>query len=178
MIFYVHVKIFRIKFEPKNHLFKKKIKKKFRPSRKCLREQIWFLNILGPVYRKRIKFNSNYGVETTYGLNSVISKLMTFVKNAETGQFLFLIILILSCLTCSWRHSFLSYDAITNFFKWQPLLFSSLSDRPSYFLNDELKNLVPYMTIFLRKLQILLPKFNLIFNVKIFNDLKQKQINI
>jgi hypothetical protein len=40
-------------------------------------------------------------VETTYGINSVISKLMTFVKNAETGQFLFLIVLILSCFTCS-----------------------------------------------------------------------------
>jgi hypothetical protein len=32
-----------------------------------------------------------YSVETTYGINSVISKLMIFVKNAETGQFLFLI---------------------------------------------------------------------------------------
>jgi hypothetical protein len=31
-------------------------------------------------------------VETTYGINSVISKLMTFVDNAETGQFLFMII--------------------------------------------------------------------------------------
>jgi hypothetical protein len=35
-------------------------------------------------------------VETIYGINSVISKLMTFVENAETGQFLFLIVLILS----------------------------------------------------------------------------------
>jgi hypothetical protein len=35
------------------------------------------------------------------GINSVISKLMTFVENAETGQFLFLIVLILSCFTCS-----------------------------------------------------------------------------
>jgi hypothetical protein len=26
-----------------------------------------------------------YSVETTYGINSVISKLMTFVENAETG---------------------------------------------------------------------------------------------
>jgi hypothetical protein len=42
-----------------------------------------------------------YSVETTYGINSVISKLMTFVENAETGQFLFLIVLILSCFTCS-----------------------------------------------------------------------------
>jgi hypothetical protein len=43
---------------------------------------------------------SIYSVETTYGINSVISKLMTFVENAETGQFLFLIV-ILSCFTCS-----------------------------------------------------------------------------
>jgi hypothetical protein len=43
----------------------------------------------------------SYSVETTYGINSVISKLMTFVENAETGQFLFLIMLILSCFTCS-----------------------------------------------------------------------------
>jgi hypothetical protein len=42
-----------------------------------------------------------YSVETTYGINSVISKLMTFVENAETGQFLFLIVLILSWFTCS-----------------------------------------------------------------------------
>jgi hypothetical protein len=42
-----------------------------------------------------------YSVETTYGINSVISKLMTFVENAETGQFLFLIMLILCCFTCS-----------------------------------------------------------------------------
>jgi hypothetical protein len=42
-----------------------------------------------------------YSVETTYGINSVISKLMTFVKNAETGRFLFLMMLILSCFTCS-----------------------------------------------------------------------------
>jgi hypothetical protein len=42
-----------------------------------------------------------YSVETTYGINSVISKLMTFVENAETGQFLFLIVLILICFTCS-----------------------------------------------------------------------------
>jgi hypothetical protein len=37
-----------------------------------------------------------YSVETTYGLNSVISKLMTFSENVETVQFLFLIMLILS----------------------------------------------------------------------------------
>jgi hypothetical protein len=48
---------------------------------------------------------SLYSVEITYGINSIISKLMTFVENAETGQFLFLVILILS------------YDVITNFFK-------------------------------------------------------------
>jgi hypothetical protein len=56
-------------------------------------------------------------VETTYGINSVISKLMMiFVENAETGQFLFLIMLILSCFSCSRRHPFLSYDVITIFF--------------------------------------------------------------
>jgi hypothetical protein len=42
-----------------------------------------------------------YSVEITYGINSVISKLMTFAENAETGQFLFLIMLILSYFTCS-----------------------------------------------------------------------------
>jgi hypothetical protein len=42
-----------------------------------------------------------YSVETTYGINSVMSKQMIFVENAETGQFLFLIVLILSCFTCS-----------------------------------------------------------------------------
>jgi integrase len=42
-----------------------------------------------------------YSVETTYGINSVISKLVTFVKNAETGRFLFLMMLILSCFTCT-----------------------------------------------------------------------------
>jgi hypothetical protein len=42
-----------------------------------------------------------YSVETTYGINSVISKIMTFVKNTETGQFLFLIVLIFSYFTCS-----------------------------------------------------------------------------
>jgi hypothetical protein len=41
-----------------------------------------------------------YSVEITYGINSVISKLMTFAENAETGQFLFLIMLILSYFTC------------------------------------------------------------------------------
>jgi hypothetical protein len=47
-----------------------------------------------------------------------------------------------------------------------------------YYLNDESKKLVPYITICLRKLQILLKKFNLIFNVKNLIDLKQKQTNI
>jgi hypothetical protein len=42
-----------------------------------------------------------YSVETTYGINLVMSKQMIFVENAETGQFLFLIVLILSCFTCS-----------------------------------------------------------------------------
>jgi hypothetical protein len=42
-----------------------------------------------------------YSVETTYGINSVISKLMTFVKKGETNRFLFLMVLILSCFTCS-----------------------------------------------------------------------------
>jgi hypothetical protein len=42
-----------------------------------------------------------YSVETTYGINSVISKQMTFVKNAEKGRFLFLIMLILSYFICS-----------------------------------------------------------------------------
>jgi hypothetical protein len=35
-----------------------------------------------------------YSVEITYVINSVISKLMAFVENAETGQFLFLIELV------------------------------------------------------------------------------------
>jgi hypothetical protein len=43
---------------------------------------------------------STCSVETTYGINSVISKLMTLVENAETGKFLFLIVLILSCFIC------------------------------------------------------------------------------
>jgi hypothetical protein len=42
---------------------------------------------------------------------------MTFVENAETGQFLFLIMFILSCYTYDIMHPFLSYDVITNFFK-------------------------------------------------------------
>jgi hypothetical protein len=42
-----------------------------------------------------------YSVEITYGINSVISKLMTFAENAETGHFLFLIMLISSYFTCS-----------------------------------------------------------------------------
>jgi uncharacterized membrane protein len=42
-----------------------------------------------------------YSVETSYGINSVISKIMTLVKNTEIGQFLFLIMFIFSCFTCS-----------------------------------------------------------------------------
>jgi hypothetical protein len=42
-----------------------------------------------------------YSVETTYGINSVISTLMTFVGNSERGQLLFMIMLILSSFTCS-----------------------------------------------------------------------------
>jgi hypothetical protein len=80
-----------------------------------------------------------YSVETTYGINSLISKQMTIVENAETGQFVFLIMLILSCLTCSWRHPFLSYDVITISLKCHLPPFSSFSNRPSYHLNDEWK---------------------------------------
>jgi hypothetical protein len=40
-------------------------------------------------------------VETAYGVNSVMSKQMIFVESAETGQFLFLIVFVLSCFTCS-----------------------------------------------------------------------------
>jgi hypothetical protein len=42
-----------------------------------------------------------YSVEITYGINSIISKLMTFVESAEIGQFLFLVIRILSYFICS-----------------------------------------------------------------------------
>jgi hypothetical protein len=56
-------------------------------------------NIL-PQFQADIRKNFVYSVETTYGINSVISKLMTFVENAETGKFLFLIVFILSCFTC------------------------------------------------------------------------------
>jgi hypothetical protein len=52
-------------------------------------------------YTNKQTFSFIYSVETTYGINSVISKLMTFVENAETGRFLFLMVLILSCFTCS-----------------------------------------------------------------------------
>jgi hypothetical protein len=40
------------------------------------------------------------------------------------------------------------------------------------------KKLVPYITIFLRKWQILFKKINLTFNVKILIDLKQIQTTI
>jgi tRNA A37 threonylcarbamoyladenosine synthetase subunit TsaC/SUA5/YrdC len=49
----------------------------------------------------QLNFVVLYSVETTYGINSVISKLMTIVEITETGQFLFLIMLILSYFTCS-----------------------------------------------------------------------------
>jgi hypothetical protein len=45
------------------------------------------------------------------------------------------------------------------------LSFSFLSDRTSYYLNDELKKFGTLHNNFLRKLQILLQEFNLIFNV-------------
>jgi hypothetical protein len=38
--------------------------------------------------------------------------------------------------------------------------------------------LVPYITFFLKKFQILLQKCNLIFNVKILIDFKQKQTHL
>jgi hypothetical protein len=42
-----------------------------------------------------------YSVETTYGINSVVSKLMIIVEITETGQSLFLTMLILSYFPCS-----------------------------------------------------------------------------
>jgi hypothetical protein len=54
-----------------------------------------------PKHIKPFLLRITYSVEITYGINSVISKLMTFAENAETGQFLFLIMLILSYFTCS-----------------------------------------------------------------------------
>jgi hypothetical protein len=98
-------------------------------------------------------------VKKKYGINSVISGLVTFVEGAETGQFEFLIMFILVCFTCSWRH---------HQFKWQPSLFSSFYDGSSYCLNDKWGGLVPYITIFLGKWQILLQKFNLIFDIIFF----------
>jgi hypothetical protein len=44
---------------------------------------------------------SLYSVETAYGVNSVDSGLMTFVDDAETGQFLFVIVLVLGGFACS-----------------------------------------------------------------------------
>jgi hypothetical protein len=65
-------------------------------------------NFFGRLYRdhsvyqkQKNKCNILYSVEITYGINSVISKLMTFLENAETGPFLFLIMLILSWFICS-----------------------------------------------------------------------------
>jgi hypothetical protein len=52
-------------------------------------------------YTNKQTFSFIYSVEITYGINSVILKLMTFAENAETGRFLFLIMLILSYFTCS-----------------------------------------------------------------------------
>jgi hypothetical protein len=120
---------------------------------------------------------TTYSVETTYGVDSVMSKLMAFVEGAGTGQFLFLVVLVLSCFTCSWHHPFLSYDVITNFFEWEPPLFS-VSGGPFCYLSDEWEKLVSCMTVFLRKWQVLLREFDLIFNVKILIDPKQKQTNI
>jgi hypothetical protein len=73
---------------------------------------------------------------------------------------------------------FILENNITNFFKWQPPLFSPLSDRPFYFLNDEWKKNCTLRNNFLRKWQILLKKLNLIFDEKILIDFKQKQTNI
>jgi hypothetical protein len=85
--------------------------------------QLWNLNFNSEI-RRGIKVKINYvlgkmylySVETTYEINSVISKLIPFVENAKTGQFLFLIMLISSYFTCSWRHPFLSYDVTPFFF--------------------------------------------------------------
>jgi hypothetical protein len=84
----------------------------------------------------------------------IISKLMTFVENAQTGRFLFLVMFILSCFTCYmtssifdlWRHSI--------FFKWQPALFSSLSDTPSYYLNDKWKKKATLHNNFFEKISL------------------------
>jgi hypothetical protein len=52
-------------------------------------------------YTNKQTFSFIYSVEIAYGIYSVILKLMTFAENAETGRFLFLIMLILSYFTCS-----------------------------------------------------------------------------
>jgi hypothetical protein len=71
----------------------------------CIRQRNSGLNLNSP--RSRLTFLGDivcigiYSVEITYGINSVISKLMTFAENAETSQFLFLIMLILSYFACS-----------------------------------------------------------------------------
>jgi hypothetical protein len=54
-----------------------------------------------PKHIKPFLLRITYSVEITYGMDSVISELMAFAGNAETGEFLFLIMLILSCFTCS-----------------------------------------------------------------------------
>jgi hypothetical protein len=46
-----------------------------------------------------------YSVEITNGINSVISKLMTFVENVETGRFFF-IMLMSSIFELRRRHQF------------------------------------------------------------------------
>jgi hypothetical protein len=51
--------------------------------------------------KKRVSHDrSNILSGTPYGINSVISKPMTLVENVEIGQFLLLIMRILTCFTC------------------------------------------------------------------------------
>jgi hypothetical protein len=58
-----------------------------------------------------------------------LQSFVIFVEKAETGQFLFLIRLILNRFTCSRRHPFLSYGVMTNF----------LNDNPHFFLPLHIK---------------------------------------
>jgi hypothetical protein len=51
--------------------------------------------------RKENSLTVMYSVEAAYGVDSVVSGLVAFVKDAETGRFLFLMVLILGCFTCS-----------------------------------------------------------------------------
>jgi hypothetical protein len=62
-----------------------------------------------------------YSAETTYGINSVISKIMTFVKNTETGQFLFLF------SVASLVHDVIHFSGMTS----SPIF---LNDNPHFFL--------------------------------------------